>query len=70
MVEKDSYLIICARKTLNFSSSETPVRNFERKILPVSQHTRFEVPQKKEQFCHQVTIKSKCRGCVGICATE
>ena len=33
------------------SSSEIPVKDCERKILLVSQHTRFEVLQKKEQLC-------------------
>ena len=38
-----------------------------RKILLVSQHTRFEVSQKKEQLCHQIIIKFKHQGCVEIC---
>ena len=49
------------------SSSEIPAKDFGRKILPVGQHTRFEVSQEKEQFCHQIIIKFKCQGWVEIC---
>ena len=55
------------RKYKKISSSEIPVKDFLRKILPVSQHTRFEVLQKKEQLCHQIIIKFKHQGHVEIC---
>ena len=61
---------IILRKYNKISSSEIPVKDFGRKILLLSQCTRFEVSQNKEQFCYQIIIEFKHQGCVEICKIE